>query len=159
MEETYWNPVAVLEDIYHQMYKKRYQEIPRALITVHSQLLQEGWFSFYEGEWSSPHGVVEVMAKVMSKGCSEEARLDLLQKAAVMGQFTHPKVLQLFGVVSVEEPVSHVPHARATYVRQYNMYQSLLSVSILLAIWLTGAVYSVCALIFVGLFFFANIVK
>ena len=39
-------------------------------------------------------------------------RVDLLQKAAVMGQFTHPKVLQLFGVVLVEVPVSNVlPYA------------------------------------------------
>ncbi len=49
MEEAYWNPVAVLEDIYHQMYKKRQQEIPRALITIHNQMSQEGQFSSEAG--------------------------------------------------------------------------------------------------------------
>lgn len=48
------------------------------------------------------------MAKVLSKGCSEEARVRLLQEAATMAQFTHPRVLQVFGVVSVGEPVSYV---------------------------------------------------
>ena len=108
MEESYWNPAAVLEDIYHQLYKKRYQEIPRLLVTIHTPLFQEGQFSFYDGEWSSPHGEVEVMAKALNKGCNEEARVSLLQEAAVMGQFIHPRVLQLFGVVSVGEPVSYV---------------------------------------------------
>ena len=108
MEESYWNPVAVLEDIYLQMYKKRYQEIPRALVNLQRLLSQVGQFSFYDAEWSSPHGEVEVMIKVSNHGCSDTARVSLLQDAAVMGQFIHPNVLQLLGIVSVGEPVSSI---------------------------------------------------
>ena len=36
----------------------------------------------------------------------EEDKVKFLQEAAIMGQFRHPNVVKLYGVVTVGEPVS-----------------------------------------------------
>ena len=36
----------------------------------------------------------------------EEEKVRFLQEAAIMGQFSHPNVVKLYGVVTVGEPVS-----------------------------------------------------
>ena len=38
----------------------------------------------------------------------EEEKVRFLQEAAIMGQFSHPNVVKLYGVVTVGEPVSLV---------------------------------------------------
>ena len=38
----------------------------------------------------------------------EEEKVRFLQEAAIMGQFSQPNVVKLYGVVTVEEPVSFV---------------------------------------------------
>ena len=43
-------------------------------------------------------------------GTSEEDTVRFLQEAAIMGQFRHPNIIQLLGVVTVGEPVSTVRH-------------------------------------------------
>ena len=41
----------------------------------------------------------EVAVKSMESGASEEERVKFLQEAAIMGQFNHPNIIQLLGVV------------------------------------------------------------
>ncbi len=38
----------------------------------------------------------------------EEDKVKFLQEAAIMGQFRHPNVVKLCGVVTVGEPVSYL---------------------------------------------------
>ncbi len=38
----------------------------------------------------------------------EEDKVKFLQEAAIMGQFRHPNVVKLYGVVTVGEPVSQI---------------------------------------------------
>ena len=38
----------------------------------------------------------------------EEDKVKFLQEAAIMGQFRHPNVVKLYGVVTVGEPVSYL---------------------------------------------------
>ena len=53
--------------------------------------------------------VVQVAVKVVKKEAEEVQRVKLLQEAAIMGQFAHPNVVRLHGVVTVGDPVSGAP--------------------------------------------------
>jgi len=50
--------------------------------------------------------VAEVAIKTLKKGADEEDRVKFLQEAAIMGQFKHPNVVTMYGVVTEGEPVS-----------------------------------------------------
>lgn len=55
--------------------------------------------------WSGPNGIINVAVKRLAAGAAKENRLKFLQEAAIMGQFLHPNVIQLFGVVVREDMV------------------------------------------------------
>ena len=59
-----------------------------------------------KGIWQSPKGALEVAVKQLQPGASEKEKVRFLQEAAINGQFRHPNVVQLMGVVTVGEPVS-----------------------------------------------------
>ena len=59
-----------------------------------------------KGIWQSPKGPLDVAVKQLQPGASEEEKVKFLQEAAINGQFRHPNVVQLMGVVTVGEPVS-----------------------------------------------------
>ena len=44
--------------------------------------------------------------KTLQPMASETDKVKFLQEAAIMGQFLHPNVVKLYGVVTVGEPVS-----------------------------------------------------
>ena len=46
--------------------------------------------------------------KTLKKGSKEEDRVKFLQEAAIMGQFKHPNVVTMYGVVRDDEPVSFI---------------------------------------------------
>ena len=60
------------------------------------------------GEWESPDGTVEVAVKMLKAGSAQSDRVKFLQEAAIMGQFQHHNVVQLYGVVTIGEPVSQL---------------------------------------------------
>ena len=62
-----------------------------------------------KGIWQSPMGGMDVAVKQLQPGASEEEKVKFLQEAAINGQFRHPNVVKLMGVVTTEEPVSHWP--------------------------------------------------
>ena len=49
---------------------------------------------------------IQVAVKVVKTEAEEMQRVKLLQEAAIMGQFSHPNVVRLNGVVTVGDPVS-----------------------------------------------------
>ena len=53
---------------------------------------------------------VQVAVKVVKTEAEEVQRVKLLQEAAIMGQFAHPNVVRLNGVVTVGDPVSGRSH-------------------------------------------------
>ena len=59
-----------------------------------------------KGVWHSPEGQVDVAIKTLKAGSTEEEMVKFLQEAAIMGQFYHPNIVRLHGVVTVGEPVS-----------------------------------------------------
>ena len=58
-----------------------------------------------KGLWQCEEGPVEVAVKTLKRGSSEEDTVRFLQEAAIMGQFRHPNIVQLLGVVTLKEPV------------------------------------------------------
>ena len=60
-----------------------------------------------KGEWIKTRGVsVDVAVKTLKTEATEEDRISFLQEAAIMGQFRHPNVVTLMGVVTIGNPVS-----------------------------------------------------
>ena len=47
-----------------------------------------------------------VTVKILKLNSPEDEKVKFLQEAATMGQFHHPNVVQLHGVVTISEPVS-----------------------------------------------------
>jgi len=78
-------------------------------ITAH---IGSGQFASVEkGLWRSPNGMLEVAVKTLYTDASQLDKVKLLQEAAIMGQFRHPNVVRLLGVVSEGDAVS-IPHLR-----------------------------------------------
>lgn len=49
---------------------------------------------------------VDVAIKTLKPGYSEKQRLDFLSEASIMGQFSHPNIIRLEGVVTKCESLS-----------------------------------------------------
>ena len=60
-----------------------------------------------KGTWSSSEPV-EVAVKTLKKNAKLQEKVKFLQEAAIMGQFHHPNILKLHGVVTMGEPVSNI---------------------------------------------------
>ena len=62
----------------------------------------------HKGEWIASEGgeKIEVAVKTLKEGAGEGDKVKFLQEAAIMGQFSHPNVVKLYGVVTEGEPVS-----------------------------------------------------
>ena len=56
--------------------------------------------------WSSPAGPRNVAIKSLREESSDEDRVKLFQEAAINGQFHHPSVIILHGVVTVGKKVN-----------------------------------------------------
>ena len=106
------------------MSKKKYQEIPVHCVTVKHQIGEGEFGEVCYGEWLSPYGPVEVAVKVSTEADSED-RVKLLQEAATMGQFTHPRVVRMYGVITCVEPVSCVWFGLAYLLRAFSSLSGL----------------------------------
>ena len=72
-----------------------------------NKILGSGQFGeVSKGTWQSPMGPLDVAVKQLQQAASNEEKVRFLQEAAINGQFRHPNVVQLMGVVTVGEPVS-----------------------------------------------------
>ena len=79
----------------------------KTIYRVHHPLGSGNFGEVSKGEWhSEEQGTVEVAIKTLKRGSSEEDTVRFLQEAAIMGQFRHPNIVELFGVVTLAERVS-----------------------------------------------------
>ena len=107
-EDIYWSPSNKEEEIYAQMSRRKYQEIPRGKVKMLTKLGEGEFGEVYKAVLKTPTGTSQdVAVKVVKKGAPQEERLKLLQEAAILGQFRHRHVVSLFGVVTLGEPVSY----------------------------------------------------
>ena len=56
--------------------------------------------------WHTEQGDLDIAVKMLNKQSSERGTVRFLQEAAIMGQFKHPNIVRLHGVVTVGNPVS-----------------------------------------------------
>ena len=68
-----------------------------------------------KGIWITKSGPVDVAVKTLKGFATEGEEIKFLQEAAINGQFHHPNVVQLCGVVTVGEPVCILIHTRIHY--------------------------------------------
>ena len=76
--------------------------------SVHRVLcyLGSGQFGTVEkGEWQSHQGLKQVAIKTLNPGTEDDNKVKFLQEAAIMGQFSHPNVVKLYGIITDGEPV------------------------------------------------------
>ena len=59
----------------------------------------------YKASWVSLNTHLTVAIKILKSGATQEEKKHFLMEALVMGQFSHPNVVQLCGVVSRANPV------------------------------------------------------
>ena len=120
--DEYWQPGTEFEVIYKQLASYKYRELTRGLIKYINNdtilmchityfrigdHLGSGQFgSVSKGVWKSPTGPVDVAIKTLNNDTSENEKVKFLQEAAIMGQFRHPNIVKLHGVVTTGEPVS-----------------------------------------------------
>ena len=62
----------------------------------------------HKAVWSVSGTTKELAVKMLKPGSKEDEKLKVLQEAAIMGQFFHPYVVRLYGVVTVGEPVRDI---------------------------------------------------
>ena len=62
----------------------------------------------YKAVWSVSGTTKELAIKTLKPDSKEDEKLKVLQEAAIMGQFFHPNIVRLYGVVTVGEPVSNM---------------------------------------------------
>ena len=74
-------------------------ELQPESITLLEELGKGEFGMVYKGEWtSSPRGPVQVAVKSLHSQ-EKDNKYKLLKEAAIMGQFNHPYVVRLYGVV------------------------------------------------------------
>ena len=72
-----------------------------------NQTIGSGNFgSVYRGVWEFKGRCVNTAVKILKADSSSVDKVKFLQEAAIMGQFFHPNIVRLHGVVTVGEPVS-----------------------------------------------------
>ena len=83
--------------------------IPVYCIYSLSARIGEGRFGeVWKATLMAPKGPMEVALKVLKTDESdqESQQVKLLIEAAIMGQFKHPNIVRLYGMVTVTQPVS-----------------------------------------------------
>lgn len=79
-----------------------------------------------KGVWHTDQGDLDIAVKKLNDKASERDTVRFLQEAAIMGQFKHPNIVRLHGVVTVGSPVSqwiaNVTSYHSKKQRQTNSY-------------------------------------
>ena len=74
-------------------------ELDPADITLQESLGEGEFGMVYKGVWaSSPQGPLQVAVKSLHSQ-EKDNKYKLLKEAAIMGQFSHPNVVKLYGVI------------------------------------------------------------
>ena len=66
----------------------------------------------HEGVWQPQDSgaSLEIAVKTLKIDAQESDKVKFLQEAAIMGQFSHPNIVHLYGLVTIHTPVSMPLH-------------------------------------------------
>lgn len=62
-----------------------------------------------KGMWQSKSSTLDVAIKTLNSSAKEMDRVKFLQEGAIMGQFKHPNVVKLHGIIKDDKTVSCKP--------------------------------------------------
>ena len=112
-EGIYWEPQNNLGLIFNQMADRKFREIAESAI-IRQEKIGSGQFgNVYKGLWytsgNEPNPFlssepIPVAIKTLHDSSTLDLKTTFIQEAAIMGQFSHPNVLRLLGIVSRTEP-------------------------------------------------------
>ncbi|KAI6657689.1 hypothetical protein LOD99_433 [Oopsacas minuta] len=99
----YCEPPDNLPKIFDRMSLMKFREInPDTLEKL--DYLGSGEFGIvYKGIWDTGREKIDVAMKIL-KSSDEGVKTAFMREAAIMGQFSHPNILKLMGVLSLSEP-------------------------------------------------------
>ena len=112
-EDIYWEPRNNLGLLFNQMADKNFREIAESAITRQEQIGSGQFGNVYKGLWytsgNEPNPFlasepISVALKTLHNCSTLDLKTTFIQEAAIMGQFSHPNVLRLLGIVSRTEP-------------------------------------------------------
>ncbi|CAI7999056.1 Ephrin type-A receptor 3 [Geodia barretti] len=104
-DDLYWKPASSTRLLYDQLSHRKFPEILRDNIRLTEHLGSGQFGTVNKGVWQSPSGPVMVAIKQLQLRAAELDRVRFLQEAAIMGQFYHPNVVTLHGVVTKDDPI------------------------------------------------------
>ncbi|XP_067050046.1 ephrin type-B receptor 1-like isoform X2 [Acropora muricata] len=80
-------------------------EVDRSKTKLNGLIGQGEFADVYKGSIQTPKGKLVVAVKVLRPGSNEKNQKDFLSEASIMGQFNHPNVIRLVGVVTQSCPM------------------------------------------------------
>ncbi|XP_074626331.1 ephrin type-B receptor 2-like isoform X3 [Acropora palmata] len=80
-------------------------EVDRSKTKLNGMIGQGEFADVYKGSIQTPKGKLVVAVKVLRPGSNEKNQKDFLSEASIMGQFNHPNVIRLVGVVTQSWPM------------------------------------------------------
>ena len=117
-DEECWTPEGTIRGIYRQMSRKRFREIYSDDLDI-KEKLGEGHFGLVQsGIYKSPNDKVEVAIKTL-KVEDTASNINFLKEAAILGQFNHPNILKLLGVVTLTFPLMMVTELMRTGLKEF----------------------------------------
>ena len=99
-------PPNDVEGIYNTLADLKFREISRTSISLQKQLGSGYFGDVLRAEWKMEQDTepIPVAAKCLRDNADSKLKLSFLTEAAIMGQFDHPNVLRLLGIISLSTP-------------------------------------------------------
>ena len=102
-QTEYSLPPDNLPKIFDRMSLMKFREINPDTLQKENYIGSGEFGMVYKGSWDTGQKTIEVAMKIL-KSSDESVKTAFMREAAIMGQFSHPNVLKLLGILSLTEP-------------------------------------------------------
>ena len=101
--KEYCEPPDNLPKIFDRMSYMKFREINPDTLNKYNPLGSGEFGIVYKGSWDTGNELIDVAIKTL-KSSEEDMKTAFMREAAIMGQFNHPNILKLMGILSLSEP-------------------------------------------------------